>query len=183
MPQGLKRYFGTGSLHFITSSCYHRRPLLGTPRKRDVFLDMLEQVRQVFDFVVVGYVVMPEHFHLLISEPAHGSPSTVLQVLKQRVSRRLSRRKRRDPRQGRFWPETVTAAPFWQTRFYDFNLWSGNKLREKLRYMHRNPVARGLVASPEQWPWSSYLDYAGGRSGPVKLNQWPTALKPRAVPA
>ena len=69
MPKRLHRYYGSEHLHFITSSCYHRRPLLGTAHRRNLFRRILEQVRVRYGFVVVGYVVMPEHIHLLISEP------------------------------------------------------------------------------------------------------------------
>ena len=61
----------------------------------------------------------------------------------------------------------------WQRRFYDFNVWSEHKRIQKLRYMHRNPVSRGLVAEPEQWRWSSYRQYACGEQGPVRINEWP----------
>ena len=60
-----------------------------------------------------------------------------------------------------------------QKRFYDFNVWSGRKVGEKLEYMHQNPVKRGLVESPELWAWSSYRAYALGEAGPAKLNDWP----------
>ena len=61
----------------------------------------------------------------------------------------------------------------WGTRrFYDFNVWTEHKRIEKLRYMHRNPVKRGLVESPEFWRWSSYRAYFLGESGPVKINEW-----------
>ncbi len=59
---------------------------------------------------------------------------------------------------------------FWQARFYDFNVWTTKKRVEKLRYMHRNPVQRGLVDSPEQWRWSSYRFYALGEPGRVQVN-------------
>jgi len=58
----------------------------------------------------------------------------------------------------------------WQARFYDFNLWTERKRIEKLRYMHRNPVQRGLVESPEQWRWSSFRWYLCGEAGPVRIN-------------
>jgi putative transposase len=70
MPKGLKRYYGRGHLHFITSSCYRRSPMLGTARRRDLFVRLLEQVRIEYQFDIFGYVVMPEHFHILMSEPA-----------------------------------------------------------------------------------------------------------------
>jgi REP element-mobilizing transposase RayT len=99
MPWGLKRYYGSGDLHFITASCYRRQPLLATARARDLFVGVLERFRQRYQFVVVGYVVMPEHFHLLISEPEKGNPSTVIQALKLGVARRiLSAQKRREKR-------------------------------------------------------------------------------------
>jgi putative transposase len=59
---------------------------------------------------------------------------------------------------------------FWQARFYDFNVWTEKKRIEKLRYIHRNPVARGLVESPEQWQWTSFRAYSSGEAGPVKIN-------------
>lgn len=77
MTEGLKRYYGEAHLHFITSSCYQRRPYLDAER-RDLFLAMLEEARQKFRFVVVGHVIMPEHFHLLISEPDISDPSYVM---------------------------------------------------------------------------------------------------------
>jgi len=82
MPWSLKRYNQTGCLHFITCSCYQRRPLLGTPEGRDLFLDVLEDMRLRYFFVAVGYVMMPEHFHLLMAEPEIGNPSVVMQALK-----------------------------------------------------------------------------------------------------
>jgi REP element-mobilizing transposase RayT len=89
MPLGLKRYYGGQDLHFITCSCYRRQPWLGTPARRTLFLNILEQVRAAYDFTVIGYVVMPEHIHLLLSEPNDGNLSRVMQVLKQRVARRV----------------------------------------------------------------------------------------------
>ena len=170
MPAGLHRTYGAQHLHFITCSCYHRKPKLRTARSRDRFLSILEQTRQRYGFVVVGYVVMPEHFHFLISEPEVGNPSTVMQVLKQRTAHALlPKKKRSDPRQ-----QCLFESPhlqFWQARFYDFNVWTSKKRIEKLRYMHRNPVKRGLVTSAEQWRWSSYRFYWLDEPGIVRVNE------------
>ena len=171
MPTGLHRTYGANHLHFITCSCYHRRPKLRSQRSRDRFLSILEETRQRYGFVVVGFVVMPEHFHLLMTEPEVGTPSTVMQVLKQRTSHALLPKKQRhDPRQGSLFPETARQS-FWQARFYDFNVWTTKKRIEKLRYMHRNPVKRGLVGSPEQWGWSSYRFYRLDEPGLVRVNE------------
>ena len=170
MPSGLHRSYGAHHLHFITASCYRRLPFLGSPRSRDRFLSILEQTRAKYHFVVVGYVVMPEHINLLITEPDAGTPSTVMQVLKQRTAHALlPRRPRRDPRQRELFGEPPRRA-FWQARFYDYNVWSTKKRFEKLRYMHRNPVKRRLVESPEQWRWSSYRHYRLDEPGPVQVN-------------
>lgn len=89
MTLGLQRYYGNGDLHYITCSCLHRRRLLGSPEARDFFLSVFEQVRRRYIFDVIAYVVMPEHSHLLISEPERRDPSVVMKVLKQAVSRKL----------------------------------------------------------------------------------------------
>jgi len=172
MTRGLHRYYGANHLHFITCSCYHRRPSLRTARSRDRFLSVLEQTRKRYRFVLVGYVVMPEHIHLLLSEPEVGTPSTVMQVLKQRTARALlPKKKPGDPRQSNLFGKIPERTPFWQTRFYDFNVRTEKKRVEKLRYMHHNPVKRGLVAEPEDWRWSSYRFYSLDEPGPVGVNQ------------
>ena len=101
---------------------------------------------------------MPEHVHLLVSEPEVASLATALQALKQSVSRTLALRQ---------------AEPFWHERYYDFNVWTARKRIEKLRYLHRNPVVRGLVAKPEDWAWSSFRHYATGIEGSVEIeSEW-----------
>jgi putative transposase len=172
MPSGLHRTYGAHHLHFITTSCYRRLPFLRTARSRDTFLTILEQTRERYRFVVVGYVVMPEHIHLLLTEPEVGTPSTVMQVLKQRTARALlPRRKRRNPRQRNLFGDEPKGRAFWQARSYDFNVWTTKKRVEKLRYMHRNPVKRGLVGAPEEWRWSSYRFYLLDEAGPVRVNE------------
>jgi putative transposase len=105
---------------------------------------------------------MPEHVHLLVNEPQKGSLATVIQVLKQTTSQKLKHPEERQ---------------FWQRRYYDFNLWTDEKRIEKLRYMHRNPVRRGLAAKPEDWPWSSFRHYASGVGGIVEIESFWTAQK------
>jgi putative transposase len=173
MPAGLRRYYGKGDLHFITFSCYRRLPLLKTARARDLFVKELGKVRDEMGFHLLGYVVMPEHVHLLMSEPKAGTPSTVLHKLKLRVARKLRARRRAvHPGQLRL-PFAETGEPlraFWQARFYDFNVYSRGKKTEKLNYMHANPVIRGLVKHPQDWRWSSWGFYYGGEKGLVSID-------------
>ncbi len=90
MPRGLKRYQETRDLHFITFSCYCRAQLLGTPQARRVFEQTLERVRRWYGLFVTGYVVMPEHVHLLIGEPERSTLAVAIQMLKQMVAQKLT---------------------------------------------------------------------------------------------
>jgi REP-associated tyrosine transposase len=148
-----------------------------------LFLQVLEAVRRRYDFVVVGYVVMPEHIHLLISEPEKGDPSKVMQAIKQGFARRVLRqlRRRRVAAQQELF--SASSEHVWQHRFYNFNVLSARKRIEKLRYMHRNPVQRGLVQEPEQWRWSTFRSYAYEEVGAVRLNQWEPIIRKQAVVA
>jgi hypothetical protein len=88
------------SVERSSTICDHQALLPTAPVARDQFVKSLEHVRQCYEFAVVGYVVMPEHFHLLISEPEKGTPSVVIQALKLGVVRRpfpTSRKSARKP--------------------------------------------------------------------------------------
>jgi len=114
---------------------------------------------------------MPEHVHLLISESAVVPPAKMIQVFKQRVSRRLRGKKR--AKKGQLYlgfPEPASQLRrFWQRRYYDFNIYTRKKLWEKLEYMHANPVEERLVRHPRDWPWSSGSNYATGK-GMLKID-------------
>ena len=161
-------------------------------------MQIIEAARQRYQFAIVGYVIMPEHFHILMSEPQTGDPSTVMQAIKLSYARKVLREQ--DPNYGRRKPiqsipekarvphfsrtlrevgsltSSSKEAPqenhIWQKRFYDFNVWSQRKESEKLHYMHQNPVVRGLVHQPEDWPWSSFRFYASKENGIIRLNDW-----------
>ncbi len=151
MPTGLHRYQQEGDDHLITFSCYHRLPYLNIEAARNLFLTSLETTRKRYHFDVLGYVVMPEHVHLLVSEPQSKPLATALQALKLSVSKLSTQR------------------PFWQARYHDFNVLTHNKRVEKLHYMHQNPVTRSLVSTPEDWPWSSYRHYHLDEPSVVKI--------------
>ena len=166
MPWGLKRFQQTGQSHFVTFCCYHRRPLLTEAAARRIFETALERVRRSFRLCVYGYVVMPEHVHLLLSEPERQTLADALKSLKQGVSRRL----------------VGNAEHFWQKRYYDFNVRNSAQFVEKLRYIHRNPVKAGLCERPEDWDWSSFRQYATGWEGRVEIeSEWTARKRERAA--
>ena len=165
MAKGLVRYQQCGCFHFVTFSCYRRQAHLDTPEACALFERSLEAMRRRYRFVVAGYVVMPEHVHLLLGEPQAVLLSKAIQALKLSVSVQSQQR------------------PFWQARYYDFNVHNEEKRVEKLRYMHRNPVKRGLVEKPEEWAWSSFRHYATGEIGAVEIeSHWTTARRGNLLP-
>lgn len=109
---------------------------------------------------------MPENVHLLLCEPEHGKLSTAFQMLKQITAHQLM--------------SHAPAGVFWQARYYDFNVWSERKRIEKLRYIHRNPVKRGLCENPEDWEWSSFRHHLYGVEGVVEIeSQWTARRRER----
>jgi hypothetical protein len=117
-----------------------------------------------------GTLLCRSTFIYLVSEPQRETLSTAIQALKLGFVRRLdggapTSRKRSEKR-----GTPMRLNHFWQARFYDFNVWTEKKRIEKLRYIHRNPVTRGLVDSPEKWKWSSFRWYRYGEVGRVKIN-------------
>jgi putative transposase len=89
MPRGLKRYQEARDLHFTAFRCYRRQPLLASSRARHQFEVALELSRILYGFYITGYVVMPEHVHLLIGEPQRGTLASAMQAIEQSVARRL----------------------------------------------------------------------------------------------
>ncbi len=162
MPYGLKRFQKAEALHFITFSCFQRLPFLETPEPKNTVEAVLEQTRARHEARIYAYVLMPEHIHLLINEPPSILLAQFLKALKQITSRKL----RGDRRQ------------FWQDRYFDSNIHGEEARSEVIRYIHRNPVKRGLVASPEQYPWSSFNHYATGIRGAVEIeSEWTARLR------
>ena len=170
MPLGLVRYQQSQQSHFVTFSCYRRLRLLDTPAMRELFVAALEQARRRFSFRVYGFVVMPEHVHLLVSEPDRALLANAIQSLKIAVAKRSAQVRELD------------GAPLWYKRYYDRNIRSYSDFVEKLRYVHLNPVKRGLVKKAEDWSWSSFRHYATGEDCGVEIeSEWTARRRVRAA--
>jgi putative transposase len=166
MPWGLKRFQQAGQTHFVTFCCYHRRPSFSDASSKQVFQIALERIRKNYQVCVFGYVVMPEHVHLLMGEPQRGTLAVAIKSLKQGVSSRL----------------IGDSAHLWQARYYDFNIRNYDQHVEKLGYIHCNPVRRGLCERPEDWEWSSFRQYATGCEGRVEIeSNWTARRRERAA--
>ncbi|MAY75263.1 MAG: hypothetical protein CMJ31_11200 [Phycisphaerae bacterium] len=158
---------------FLTFSCQHRLPLFSNDAIKDAFVDQLIRTRDRYGFLLFAWVIMPEHVHLVARFPGGSTATTVLRALKSAFARRVIARWReldasviscvRDSRHvERFWLPGGG---------YDRNLISLQQIHEKARYVHLNPVRRGLVERPEQWAWSSARWWAGDRESGLTCDQ------------
>ena len=189
MPRGLCRYHESGQSHFITFSCYQRKPKLSINRLGDLFPVCLEAMRRRFQMRIYGYVVMPEHVHLLVSEPEHGTLADAMHYLKVSFSKQVRSLTRaqvsvqeRDANPSAGSGQALghqhplrdsQHEPFWQKRYHDRNVRSVREFGIKLRYLHRNPVKRGLVQEAGDWKWSSFRHYAFREMGVVEIeSEW-----------
>src|SRR5437660_2844878 len=111
MPRGLRRFHESRQSHFLTFSCYHRQPKFNSPEVCDLFVQCLEEMRHRFAMRIYGYVVMPEHVHILVSEPEQAMLADAMHFLKLSFAKRLQIRNR-----------TCQSVPFWQKRYYDRNV-------------------------------------------------------------
>lgn len=167
MPLGLKRYQESRQSHFVTFTCYRRLRNLSDAAMRDLVVAVLEQTRRRFSLRVYGFVVMPEHVHFLVSEPERARLAIAIQSFKIATAKKSAACRELDG----------ARSPLWQKRYYDRNIRSYPDFMEKLRYVHRNPVARGLVGRPEDWKWSSFRHYATGEDCGVEIESEWTARK------
>ncbi len=165
-----RHYYPGNHLHYLTASTYRRARLFDSERLRRNFVKTLAELRASLHFRIIGYVLMPEHFHLLIWPSGQANPSQVIQSLKELTAKFILK----NLQENRQFPwcrtmlDRLTLPPsvqrhgpyrVWQRRFYDMNIWSEKKRVEKLNYMHGNPTKRRLVTEPGDWLWSSWRFY------------------------
>jgi putative transposase len=166
----LQHYYGLNHLHYVAKSTSRRARLYDSECFRNQWVASLGALRRELGFKIIGYVLMPEHFHMLVWPTAQANPSQVVQKLEDRTALSILKNLRGNlsyPRCQKMLarvalPPTVQChAHFrvWQRKGYDMNVWTRKKRDEKLNYMHNNPVKRGLVREPGDWPWSNWRFY------------------------
>ena len=161
----LRHYDRLGTARFITFTCYHRRQLLTDTETIQLYLQCLGDVSRRHAVRILGWVVMPEHVHLVLHPPDGTLMGAFVGELKSRSARAILQRWR-ERRDHRLRLVTLPGVEppryrFWQGRCYDHNCRTPQTAVEKINYCHNNPVARKLVAEPGQWRWSSHDWYAG----------------------
>ncbi len=162
MPKHREAVYGKGHLHLIACTCYRNQPKLGEEKHRDVFLRLLEELRVKFRFAIAGYVVMPDHFRLLMREPEIDTAANAVEMLQARYRRRYNSSARSD--------EQV-----WESRSSDTHIVGADAVAATLASMHQEPVKAGLASTPEDWAWSSARAYSGLPEGVVTVERIPPA--------
>jgi putative transposase len=183
MPR-LQHFYGENHLHYLTANIYRKARIFDSERYKRKFVQTLDDLRTELGFRIIGYVLMPEHCHLLLWPGPLANPSQIMQKLSERTANFILRNLRENlafpwcrKMLERFeLPPSVhghTHYRVWNRRGYDMNLWSERKVQEKLNYMHNNPVKRGLVAQPGDWPWSSWRYYYLEDSSVLVMDRMP----------
>ena len=158
----LHRVEGIGQARFLTFSCHRRLPLLDHEGIRGLFLARLAKVCASEQVRLLAWVIMPEHVHLMAFPESEPDIKLFTHALKRPVAEAVLRR----------WKELAvpilqriihgTGHRFWQTGGgYDRNLFNPDAVRGKIRYIHDNPIRRGIVMTATDYPWSSARGYAG----------------------
>jgi putative transposase len=152
------------------TSTYRRVPVFLNPAYCQLFVDALRAARAKIEFLLIGWVLMPDHFHVLVQPGLNQSTSNIVKEVKQRSAFAILEAARDQPGGASSWallrslrlPATVHSRAhyrLWQRRFVPFNVYTEKKRLQKVDYMHANPVMRRLVSSPAEWPWSSWRFY------------------------
>ena len=172
-----KRYDIAGHAHYLTFSCFQRRPFLSGQLAPQWLASAIRKAKAKLPFHLWAFVFMPEHAHLLI-QPLPGSTiSGILWRIKHPVTTKAVAHVRRtspaflrqmEDRQ----PDGKCFHRFWQRGGgYDRNTITDEELLEKITYIHNNPVRRGLVSKPSEWHWSSFRAWMEGIDEPIRIDR------------
>jgi len=174
MPK-LHHYDKFNTVRFITMSCYRRYRLFNHIRLYKIFLRHLESFRIKNETSVLGYVVMPNHVHLVLYPHIELKMGIAMGKLKSLSAYEIISDWKRENNEVleklRVMRGNKESYAFWQLRCYDHNCRSPKIVREKINYCHNNPVRAGLVKEPEEWRWSSYNCYWSNREEIVRVDK------------
>ena len=158
----LRHHDDWGGVRFVTFSCYSRLGSLNQRGAKEIVIEELDRARKKHGFLIIGYVLMPEHVHLVLFPSEEMKLGLVIREIKSRSAKRYFAATEIAP--------SGATRVFWQKRCYDHNCRTIETVREKVRYCHNNPVKRGLVTHPSEWKWSSYNWYQGKRDVPLEID-------------
>jgi putative transposase len=165
MPQ-LRHYDHQSTVRFVTFSTYRFVPALQDDRAKNAFIAELKALRSKYRLRLLGYVLMPDHVHLVLDLPDHLRLGRIIGELKSLSARRYF---------STIGSQRGHQNVLWQKRCYDHNCRTPESVVKKVNYCHNNPVRRGMVSEPGDWLWSSYNWYSGRREVPIEIDEVETS--------
>jgi REP element-mobilizing transposase RayT len=173
------------TFHYVTLVTYNRVPIFRSDHACQIFVDTLAEVRRRFPYKLVGYVIMPDHVHAIINRSVDkisdwlrrvrgNSARKILTWLREEQHLMSLKKLELSVAQKRHHTHAV-----WQKDPSVIDLWSPKFVRQKLNYLHLNPVRAGLCQHPAEWKWSSYRAYLPHQAGDVSIEiDWQAYWKP-----
>ena len=167
----LKHFDHDGRARFVTFCTHKRIPVLTNDPFRESIIKSIESVRNEFEFRLLGYVIMPEHIHLVLIPKSETKVGEIVGKIKRLSAKEIHRTLKRQ-RNGLLskllvYRNGIEKFALWQRRCYDHNCRTDSSVWKKVEYCHNNPVKRGLVREPYRWNWSSFNCYAGAQEVPL----------------
>lgn len=135
-------HFDGARTFFVTAVTWERRKLFQSERMAQLFLETLYAYRGRTSFLLHEFVLMPDHFHLLLTAPAGMTVEKLVQLAKGGFSYRARR-------------DLGVASEIWQRGFADQYIVNIHEFEKIKNYIRQNPVAGGLVDCEEEYPYSS----------------------------
>lgn len=146
----IRRYYIPGSAVFITQVVQNREPVFQDLKHLRLLREIFHNVQELHPFVMLGYVFLFDHFHMIIQPTGKSTFSDVMHSLKPNFTKEYKK-------QLGF--VSLQSVKFWQKRFWDHVIRDDKDLENHLHYMHFNPVKHGYVKEPCEWMNSSYLEW------------------------
>jgi putative transposase len=145
-----RRYYIPGSAVFITQVVQDRKPVFQGRKYVALLRDIIQKASELHPFLMLGYVFLPDHFHLILQPTGESTFSSIMHSIKPHFTREYKKHL-----------GLSSSAPlkFWQKRFWDHVIRDDRDLENHLHYMHFNPVKLGLVSYPREWVDSSYIEW------------------------
>jgi putative transposase len=174
----LPRFDIRGHIYYITTVVHNRLPLFTRPSFVIPLLDSLNFYRYQRSFRLLGYVIMPDHLHLILWPDGEATVPEIMRDYKKFTSRRIIQQAQLEGIEA--WTAAFRHAgqdtgrstnKVWQDSYWDTNIYTERFLRQKLNYVHHNPVRASLVASPDDYPYSSYRNYALGEDWLIEIDR------------
>lgn len=153
----LRHFDHLGTARFVTFICYRRHRYLDDSFARRTVIAELSSLREEHQIKILGYVIMPEHVHLVLWPPDEVRLGPVIGQLKGRISKKILSQHNRH---GSVLKRNDGSPAVWQRRCYDHNCRLPKIVIEKINYCHNNPVTRRLSKTPDDWAWSSSRWYS-----------------------